>query len=331
MSGIAPQVRGATGRSSVMADDSPDLSVIIVSHNGRELALATLRSARAAVGAIACEWLVVDNGSTDGTPDAIERAFPDVHVFRAANRGFAAGNNVALPHARGRYVLLLNPDVEIERGTFADLVGALDERPDVGIASVIQRASDGELLASIRRFPTVTRNMAEAMGATRLRPLRGLQELDNDFDTYTDERPADWLVGAFLCARRDAAEQVGPLDERFFLYAEETDWCLRFRAHGWDVRHLPVMTITHHEGDSTRPEAVAQLGHSRRRYAYKHFSWPRALGIHAALALGHLLRLVAVAPVAMLRPGLRRRARAEAFGLAVVCGASPPYRTRNST
>lgn len=309
-----------------MADETPDLSVVIVAYNGRELTLATLRSARAALGGIACQWLLVDNGSTDGTADAVEREFADVRVFRAANRGFAAGNNVALPHARGRYVLLLNPDVEIERGTFAELLAALDARPEVGLASVIQKASDGSLLASIRRFPTVTRNLAAATGATRLTPLRRLQELDEDFDAYTRERSVDWLVGAFLCARREAVAQVGPLDERFFLYAEETDWCLRFRALGWDVRHLPVMTIVHHEGDSTRPEAVAQLGHSRRRYAYKHFSWPRALGIHAALALGHLLRLLAVAPAAVVRPALRRRARAEAFGLAVLCGAAPPYR-----
>ena len=298
---------------------SPDLSVIVVCHNGRELALQTLRSARARQGDIACQWLVVDNGSTDGTADAIEAAFDDVRVFRAPNRGFAAGNNVALPHARGRHVLLLNPDVEVEEGTLAELVAALDARPEVGIASVLQRATDGELLASIRRFPTPARNFGEAIGLARL------GELDNDFAAYTTERSVDWLVGAFLIARREAVAQVGPLDERFFLYAEETDWCLRFRAQGWDVRHLPLMTITHHEGDSTRPEAIAQLGYSRRRYAYKHFTWPRAAAIHASLVLGHLLRLIALAPAAAVKPALRRRARAEASGLAVLCGASPPY------
>jgi GT2 family glycosyltransferase len=306
--------------------DTPDLSVIVVTHNGRDLALATLRSALAATGGATCQWLVVDNGSTDGTPDAVEREFPEVRVFRATNRGFAAGNNVALPHARGRYVLLLNPDVEIEHGTFADLVAALDIRPDVGVASVLQHATDGTLLASVRRFPTVTRNVAEATGLSRLPALRSLQELDDDLDAYGHERSVDWLVGAFLLVRREAISQVGPMDEGFFLYSEETDWCRRFRQHGWDVRHLPLMTITHHEGDSGRPEAIAQLGHSRRRYAYKHFAWPRAVGIHAALALGHLLRLLAVAPVAAIRPGLRRRARAEAAGLAVLCGAAPPYR-----
>jgi N-acetylglucosaminyl-diphospho-decaprenol L-rhamnosyltransferase len=305
---------------------APDLSVIIVTHNGREMALATLRSARANLGSISCQWLVVDSGSIDGTPDAIERTFDDVRVFRCQNRGFAAGNNVALPHAMGRYVLLLNPDVEIEQGRLADLVAALDDRPEVGLASVVQQATDGQILASIRRFPTPARNLGEALGAARLPFLRRLRELDTCFELYSHERSVDWLVGAFLCARREAIERVGPLDQGFFLYCEETDWCRRFRESGWDVRHLPVIRITHHEGDSTAPRSVAQLDHSRRRFAYKHFAWPGAVAIHSALVLNHLLRLVALAPVAALRPALRRRIRAEAYGLAVLCGASPPYR-----
>jgi N-acetylglucosaminyl-diphospho-decaprenol L-rhamnosyltransferase len=308
--------------------ERPDLSVVVVTHNGREMAITTLLSARAQLGDIRAQWLLVDSGSTDGTPDAIEREFPDVTVFRALNRGFAAGNNVALPRARGRYVLLLNPDVEIERGTFADVVAALDERPEVGVASVIQQGSDGEMLPSIRRFPTPARDLGEALGAARVPLLRQMQELDVDYDRYSEERSVDWLVGAFLFARREAVEQVGVLDEGFFMYSEEIDWCHRFHKHGWDVRHLPLMTITHHGGDSERPELVAQLGRSRLRFAYKHFAWPRAAGIHAALVLKHLLRLIAVVPAAALIPGLRRRVRAEALGLAVVSGAaSPPYGT----
>jgi N-acetylglucosaminyl-diphospho-decaprenol L-rhamnosyltransferase len=308
-----------------MSAERPDLSVIVVTHNGREVALATLRSAGASVGRISCEWLVVDNGSTDGTPDAIERAFPEARVTRAPNRGFAAGNDVALRKARGRYMLLLNPDVKIERGTFADLVAALDTRPEVGIASVLQRETDGQLLASVRRFPTPARHLGEAVGAARLPVLRHLQELDTDFEQYTRERSVEWLVGAFLCARSDAIEQVGLLDERSFLYAEETDWCLRFRERGWDVRHIPMMTVTHLKGDMSRPEAVAQLGHSRRRYAYKHLGWPGAIAAHAGLVIGRLLRLTAVAPAALVRPALRRRVWAEALALAVLLGAAPPY------
>jgi GT2 family glycosyltransferase len=306
-------------------ENRPDLSVIVVTHNGCEMALTTLRSARANLGDISAEWLVADSGSTDGTPEAIERAFPDVTVFRAANRGFAAGNNVALPHARGRYVLLLNPDVEIDEGTLADVVAALDERPEVGIASVLQRGSDGRLLPSIRRFPTPARDLGEALGAARLSLLRRMQELDDEYERYTQERSVDWLVGAFLIARREAVADVGPMDEGFFLYSEEIDWCHRFRQCGWDVRHFPFAAVIHHGGDSERPELVAQLSSSRLRFAYKHFARPKAVGIHAALMLKHVLRLVAIAPAAALLPRLRRRARAEASGLVVLCGGAPPY------
>ena len=249
----------------------PDLSVVVVTHNGRELALATLRSARANTGPIAVEWLVADSGSSDSTPEAIEHEFPDVRVFRCVNLGFAHANNVALRAARGRYVLLLNPDIEIEEGRFADLVAALDERPEVGAASVLQRGADGSLLPSIRRFPSPFRDFGEALFCPRWPLLRHVQELDLEFDRYLEERRADWLSGAFLVARRETVEQVGPLDERFFLYSEEIDWCYRIRHAGWDIRHLPVMEVTHHCG-SYSPERAAELCHSRLLFARKHFS-----------------------------------------------------------
>jgi GT2 family glycosyltransferase len=306
-------------------DRRPDLTVIVVTHNGREMALTTLRSARASLGELRAEWLVVDSGSSDGTPDAIERAMPDVRVFRAQNRGFAAGNNVGLAHAQGRYVLLLNPDVEVEAGTLARLVAEMDARPGVGIASVLTKGGDGRVLPTIRRLPTPARDLGEALGAARLPLLRRLQELDEDYASYTEERSADWLVGSFLIARAEAIAAVGPMDDGFFLYSEEIDWCHRFRLAGWDVRHLPVMTVVHHCGDGERPDLVAQLSSSRRRFAYKHFRRPTAVGIHAALLLKHVLRLGLLGPAAAIKPALRRRARAELRGLAVLCGTSAPY------
>src|SRR6185436_4634418 len=147
-------------RRSVAA---PDLSVIVVTHDGAERALATLASARDATGDIVAEWHVVDSGSTDGTPAAIEQRFPEIALTRLQNVGFAAGNNVALREARGRYVLFLNPDIEIVAGTFADLVAALDARPQVGAASVVQTWPDGTLQRTIRRFPTPVRQLGEAL------------------------------------------------------------------------------------------------------------------------------------------------------------------------
>lgn len=295
----------------------------MVTYNGRELALATLRSALENAGPIAVEWFVADNGSSDGTADAIASELPDVTVLRGDNLGFAHGNNVVLEHARGRYVLLLNPDIEIERGTLASLVAALDERPEVGAASVVHRATAGHVLPSIRRFPSPLRNLAEALFVPRLPGLRKLQEHDLELDTYFEERAADWVCGAFLIARREAVEDAGLLDERFFLYSEEVDWCLRIRDAGWEIRHLPVMEIVHHEGPVT-PARVAEECHSRLLFARKHFGRGQALATRSALIVKHALRLVLIAGPALLRPALRYRMRCEAHGLAALVGAIEP-------
>ncbi len=296
-----------------------DLSVVVVTYNGRERALETLRSARAASAGIAVEWLVVDNGSSDGTADAIAAEMPDVRIFRQGNVGFAAGNNVALEHVRGRYSLLLNPDVLVRRGDFATLVRELDERPAIGVASVVQRDPDGALQPSVRRFPTATRQLGEALFSGR---WAGESRLDDA--AYCGEIEADWLVGAFLIVRREALEAAGPLDERFFLYSEEKDWCMRIGRAGYEVRHLPTMEITHYTGDYERPTLAAQLAWSKLLFARKHFGWGRRLGIHAALALGYALRAACLGVASTLRPRLRRRFDAERAALAVTLGLTPP-------
>lgn len=302
----------------------PDLSVIVVTHNGRRMALRTLRSALAATGTASVEWLVVDSGSTDGTPDAIERELAQVRVLRRENRGFAAANNAALAEARGRYLLLLNPDVEIRSGTLGGLVGEMDARPELGLASVVHRDPGGELQPSIRRFPSPLRSLGEALFAAYWPVCRTFQELETRPARYAREGPADWLVGAFLIARREAACAVGPLDERFFLYSEEIDWCYRYWQAGWPVAHLPVMEIAHHSGGRSHGDLIAQLSHSRLLFAEKHYGRPRQAGIRAALALGHLIRIAAFGAISLARPAQRERVRAERAGLRVILRLSPP-------
>jgi len=303
----------------------PDLSVVVVTHNGRELALRTLRSATAALGKTRAEWFVIDAASVDGTPEAIEAEFPAVQVIRRPNEGFAASNNAALARARGRFVLLLNPDVEILQGTLAELVAAMDARPRLGMASVVQRGDDGELQPSIRRFPSPARSLGEAFFAARWPVCRGLQELETHPRAYAEERRVDWAVGAFLIARMEAVREVGPLDPQFFLYSEEIDWCYRFRAAGWPVGHLPQFEVTHHGGGRSHGDLIAQLSHSRLIFAAKHYGRARRLGIRAALGLGHLIRIAVWAPIALLQPSARERVAAERAGLAVILDrAAPP-------
>jgi GT2 family glycosyltransferase len=309
----------------ISGEPCPDLSILVVTHNGRTRALETLESARASLGNVTAEWLIVDCGSSDGTPDAIEETWDDVHVIRRTNIGFAAGNNVGLSEATGRYVLLLNPDVVVTDGTFEDLVRAMDSRPRVGAASVLQRAPAGELLPSIRRFPSPLRQAAEALMVSRWRLLQGLQEREVRADRYETEGSSDWLVGAFLVVRSEAMAEIGFLDERFFLYSEETDWCFRLRAAGWDVRHLPMMTVLHHQGRYQRPELAAQLAYSKMLFATKHYPPTAALAMRLALALGYVLRLPVSATLGLIQPRWRIRARGELRALRVLLGVAQAH------
>jgi GT2 family glycosyltransferase len=302
----------------------PDLSIVVVTHNGREMALRTLRSARAALGPIEAEWFVVDAESVDGVAEAIEEEFADVRVIRRPNDGFAASNNVALRLARGRYVLLLNPDVEIRRGTLAELVAAMNARPELGMASVPQRGPDGEFQASVRRFPAPSRTLGEALFAAYWPVFDRLQELDTREEAYAVEHPIDWAVGAFLIARAEAVAAVGGLDEQFFLYSEEIDWCYRFWQAGRPVALLPTMEVTHHVGGRSRGDLMAQLSHSRLIFAAKHYGRLRRFGIRAGLGLGHLIRIAVWAPISLARPEERARVESERAGLRVILGRSAP-------
>ena len=300
----------------------PDLSVIVVTHNRSDLALRTIRSGRAAMGNLRVEWHVVDSGSDEPIAERIERQWPDIHVRRRENTGFAAANNDALRRAEGRYVLLLNPDVEIAAGTLESLVAALDARPDVGMASVIQRGPNGSIDYSMRRDPRTWRSLSDALVPGRLSELCGLGEIDTRKRRYQSERSADWLCGAFLIARAKAVQEVGPLDERFFLYSEETDWCYRCRCAGWDVRHLPVMAVVHHRSKGYRPDLLAQLSYSRLLFARKHYDLKKAEMLRRADALHHLVRAAAFGAAGLLRRTSAERARAERRALSVVLGWS---------
>jgi len=260
--------------------------------------------------------------STDGTADLVRSEFPSARIVTCENRGFAHANNRALMAIDARYVLLLNPDTEIVDGTFEDLVAALDARPAVGVAGVTQLTSDGELYPTMRRFPNAMRALGEALGSERY-PFRTswLGERELDLGLYAGEFEADWTAGSFMVCRREAIESAGYLDERFFIYSEETDLCLRIKQAGWEVRHLPVMTIRHYfERSRYDPRREAQRAYACRHYAAKNFSpVHRALFI-AAVGLRYATRSVL--------PGgsddRRRRRRASRTALATLAGFKPP-------
>jgi len=271
-----------------------DLAIVVVSTNEANWLERCLSTVFDHAGGARLQVIVVDNSSTDGTRDFVESSFPKVRVVTSPNRGFAYGNNRGLEQADARYLLLLNPDTEVIDGTFGELVQLLDARPQVGLVGVRQVTAGGTLWPTIRRFPSVTRALGEALFSERwpVHPAWAGERV-LDWEAYERERECDWTSGSFMLARREALLSAGLLDERFFIYSEEPDLCLRIKRAGWQIRHLPQMTIVHHAGKGgVRPRMVAQDAYTRRQYAQKHFS-PASRGLYlSACGLRHLIRAV---------------------------------------
>jgi GT2 family glycosyltransferase len=269
-----------------------DLAVIVISTNEANWLKPCLSTVFERAGTASLEVIVVDNQSTDGTRDLVERTFPRARVITSHNGGFGYANNRGWENADARYALFLNPDTEIIDGTFGELVAALDDRPSVGLAGVRQIAADGTLYPSMRRFPNAARALGEALLSERwpFHPAWAGERVI-DYETYETEQECDWTVGAFMLARREALLSAGVMDERFFLQSEEPDLCLRMKRAGWSVRHLPIMTIVHHAGKAGRnPRMAAQDAYSRRQYAHKHFSAPHRMLYLSAIGARHTLR-----------------------------------------
>ena len=282
--GDSPGLDAAPQAGDAPLEATIDLSVAIVSFNDGQWLERCLASLRERRGDIAAEVIVVDNGS-DGAGDLVARVAPDVRVIFTENHGFGHGNNRAVMAARGRYLLFLNPDTELLDGTLADLVTAMDERPDVGLAGVRQVTADGTLWPTIRYFPGVARALGDALASERWpRRPRWAGERELDQSLYAREFECDWTSGSFMLARREALLSAGLFDERFFVYSEEPDLCLRIKRAGWGVRHLPAMTILHHaRKGGIRPAMIAQEAFTRRQYALKHFSTGRRAAYLAAV------------------------------------------------
>jgi N-acetylglucosaminyl-diphospho-decaprenol L-rhamnosyltransferase len=309
-----------------------DLTIIIVSYNDSDWLDDCLTSIAARAGDIELDVVVVDNGS-DGAHAMVDARYPWVRTLRADNRGFAHANNRGVMTGTGRHVLFLNPDTKLLEGSLADLVDAMDHRPDVGLIGVRQVTADGTLWPTMRYFPGISRALGDALGFERFaRRPRWAGERELDMTRYEQETECDWVSGSFMLARREAVLSAGLFDERFFLYSEEPDLCLRMKRAGWGIRHLPTMTILHHSGKGgTRPKMTAQDVFTRRQYAEKHFSRPRRIGYLTAVGTKHLLRLVLHSRE--LRPDEREAARLALHTLVGRAGAPfrVPPRTSLST
>jgi GT2 family glycosyltransferase len=282
-------------------DEKCGLSVIVVTWNTRELVLDCLASVTAASAPLTgTEIVVVDNGSSDGTEEAIRERFPTARVIALpANVGFAAGCNAGLREICGRHVLLLNSDARVMPGTLEGCVRFLDRHPDVGIVGPQLLHPDGRRQNSIHNLPIV---------ATELLPKAVFQVLfRRRFPSrrWVGEEPLDVeaVTGAVIFARAEAVRDVGPLPEDYFFFLEETEWCRRARAAGWRVVHLPTTFAIHLSGASSKRRDPALTRIEYHRSLYHFFRVNRGTGWMAIVLSLRLLKslfyVVALAPPAL--------------------------------
>ncbi len=262
------------------------VSVIIVSWNTRELLRRCLNSVYASPPGLDLEVIVVDNGSHDGSVEMVRSHFPATNlIVTKENLGFARANNLAIARARGDYLLLLNADAELTGSALPDMVRCAHDDPAAGIVGPRLLNSDGTTQSSRRRFPTAATAVLESTVLQRWFPdhraLRAYYVLDRSDD---DQQQVDWLVGACLLVRSEAARAAGPLDEGFFMYSEELDWCHRFAKHGWKVVYYPLARVIHHGGQSSDQAPFHR--HTRFQYSKCRY-FERRLG----LLFGEALRL----------------------------------------
>jgi N-acetylglucosaminyl-diphospho-decaprenol L-rhamnosyltransferase len=232
-----------------------ELSIVVLNYNTREHLRVCLRSLADEGSAIEREVIVVDNASSDGSADMVAAEFPWVRLIRAPrNGGFAYGNNLALRDFRGRAVMLLNPDAAMTPGGLGALLDKLYARSRIGIVGPKLLRPDGTMhLASRRSFPTPPVAFYRFSGLGKLFPRsRRFGRYNMTFVDPDVPLEVDAVCGACILLRREVVEQIGLLDERFFMYAEDLDWCLRAKEAGWSVRYEPSIVVEHQHGAASR-------------------------------------------------------------------------------
>ncbi|MBA2453612.1 MAG: glycosyltransferase family 2 protein [Chloroflexia bacterium] len=273
------------------------VSAVVVSYNVRELLLNCLRSLeQACASGVLNEIVVVDNNSSDGSPHAVREHFPEVCVIDAPNRGYGAGANLGVSLTSGDYVLILNPDTVVSANSVCRLAQHLDANPDVAVCAPRLRYPTGDLQSSRRRFPARLTPIFESTIFQQWWPANPLKRRYHMEDSPEDEiQDVDWVVGACLMVRRKAIDCVGGFDESFWMYCEETEWCWRFRRHGWRISYLPDVEIVHHEGASTGQNIpLRQLAFDRSRIELQRRLYGRstALAVEAVIRFGYFVQMI---------------------------------------
>lgn len=276
------------------AERGVDVSVITVAYECRELLRAMLASLDGALGGLTAEVIVVDNASSDGVVEMLRAEWPSVRVIEMGeNAGFARANNRGIEGARGRYVMLLNPDTVAHEGALARLADFLDADPRAGVAAPRLLYPDLTDQGTARSFPTAAAALFGRRSLmTKLFPGNrwSRRYLSGRARGDVDPFEVDWVSGAAMMVRREVIDRVGGLDEGFFMHWEDADWCHRMKDAGLSVHCIPAARIVHHEGGSRRgwpPRQLRAFHAGAYRYYAKHHApqWWNPLRYLAAAGL----------------------------------------------
>ena len=288
MNSASPASSASPGPAAT--DPIPEISVIIVSWNACKFVEECLDSLSRGITRTS-EVIVVDNASKDGSEAMVREKFPWVHLIQSGrNLGFAKGNNLAFAHARGRYVGLVNSDVNVFPGCVDTLARYLDEHPDVGMVGPRILNADRSIQNSCRAFPNLWNKFCTVANLSRLFPTSPWFSGDEMhwFD-HKHERPVDALVGCFIMTRRKAVDEFGLLDENFFMYGEDLDWGYRCRKAKWQVMFYPGTESIHYRGASSNNDPIRftiELQRASFQLWAKHRSW-LARALYGCLVFVH--------------------------------------------
>jgi hypothetical protein len=302
------------GKMAISSPPGPDLSIVVVSFNGRDLLRACLTAVFETVTEHRFEIVVIDNASADGSVEMMTREFPTVRVLASdRNVGFARANNRALAETKGRNLLLLNPDAVPRRGAIDAMVRHLDANPRVGVVAPRLLNPDLSDQGTARAFPTAAAFVfGRRSPLTRLFPRNPWSRayLIGRDRTGDDPFEVDWVSGACLMLRRAVLDQVGGLDESFFMYWEDADWCRRIKRAGHQIVCVAAARVVHFEGSSRRRPARQVWVFHRSVYRYYRKQRRVALRIIDPLVFGALaIRAVSIIAATAVGGALRSAPR----------------------
>lgn len=275
-----------------------DVSIALVNWNTKELLEQCLDSVYRTDGDLQLEIIVVDNASEDGSPDLVAEKHPDVTLVRnKVNMGFAAGVNIAFKHSTAPYFLLLNTDTIVLEGALQGMAWFMETHADAGAVGCRLVNCDGTLQRSCSRFPSPMTELLDALYLSKLFPksrLFGCYSMS--WWEFDDVREVDFAGGSCLMVRRQTIQEIGLMDEGYFMYAEEADWCYRMWQRGWGVYYFPGAEVIHLGGQSAEKfgsDVLLHLYASRYRFVRKHYGRTSGAALRGIIGLGALVRWTA--------------------------------------